>query len=271
MSLLHTFYPQHLLPSGEQCPVCTDPINLVVCLPRGAGQHLLSLVGDLVDRLRPHVAAPAGLLDTRHFVLWRRPDPTEARLLVLPAPDPQRPGLTWCAGGPVGLLDLATTTQRLRESAPPDLHDWHTVVAGTAPARPWWHYLDAHNADPDGYPAARAIADFEAQPRIAAMVAAPDAGQRFTPDMYGPGLEALHTGDPDVYADYQAGFLVFGDGLVTLDGQLLIPSFSPVLVEQTLAERQVFQERARDYVAALDPTTLLVAVTCLPWPSPAII
>src|SRR5947208_2121135 len=33
MSLLHTFYPQHLLPTGEQCPVCTDPINLVVCLP----------------------------------------------------------------------------------------------------------------------------------------------------------------------------------------------------------------------------------------------
>jgi len=42
-------------------------------------------------------------------MLWRRPDPTEARLLVLPAPDPQRPGPIWCAGGPVGLLDLATT------------------------------------------------------------------------------------------------------------------------------------------------------------------
>jgi len=98
------------------------------------------------------------------------------------------------------------------------------------------------------------------------MVAAPaaDGGDRFTPDTYGPGLEALHTGDPDVYADYQTGLLTFGDGLVTLDGQLLIPSFTPVLVEQTLAERQVFHDRARDYVAALDPTTLLVAVTCLP-------
>src|SRR6266498_3865595 len=212
MSLLHTFYPQHLLPTGEQCPVCADPINLVVCLPPVAGRHLLALAGDLVDRLRLHVAAAAGLLDTRHFMLWRRPDPTEARLLVLPAPDPQHPGLTWCAGGPVGLLDLATTAHRLRECAPP----------------------------------------------------ATKAGERFTPDMYGPGLEALHTGDPGVYADYQAGLLTFGDGLLTLDGQLLIPSFSPVLVEQTLAERQVFHDRARNYVAALDPTTLLVAVTCLP-------
>ena len=266
MSLLNTFYPQHLLPTGEQCPVCVDPINLVVCLPPAGGRHLLALVGDLVERLRPHVGAAAGLLDGRHFMLSRRPDPTEARLLVLPTPDPQRPGPIWCAGGPVGLLDLATTTQLLRECAPPDLADWYTVVAGTEPARPWWYYLDVHNADPDGYPAARAIADFEAQPRIVAMVAAPalGAGDRFTPDMYGPGLEALHTGDPDVYADYQAGLLTFGDGLVTLDGQLLIPSFSPVLVEQTLAERQVFHDRARDYVAALDPTTLLVAVTCLP-------
>jgi hypothetical protein len=263
MTLLHRFYPQHLLPTGERCPVCTDPINLVVCLPPTAGRHLLALAAELVDRLRPHVAAPAGLLDTRHFVLWRRPDPTEARLLVLPAPDPQHPDLTWCAGGPVGLLDLATTAQLLRASAPPDLDDWHAVVAGTEPARPWWHYLDAHNADPDRYPATRAIADFEAQPRIAAMASAPatDTGERFAPDMYGPGLEALHAG-PDVYADYQSGLLTFGDGLVTLDGQLLIPSFSPVLVEQTLTERQIFHGRARDHVAALDPTTLLVAVTC---------
>ena len=132
MSLLNTFYPQHLLPTGEQCPVCVDPINLLVCLPPAGGRHLLALVGDLVERLRPHVGAAAGLLDGRHFMLWRRPDPTEARLLVLPAPDPQRPGPIWCAGGPVGLLDLATTTQLLRECAPPDLEDWHTVVAGTA-------------------------------------------------------------------------------------------------------------------------------------------
>src|SRR5947208_2121138 len=82
-------------------------------------------------------------------------------------------------------------------------------AAGPEPARPWWHYLDAHNADPEHYPATRAIADFEAQPRIAAMVAAPttDAGQRFMPDMYGPGLEALHTAGPNIYADYQSGLL----------------------------------------------------------------
>ena len=266
MSLLQTFYPQHLLPTGERCPVCADPIGLVVCLPPAAGRHLLALVGELVDRLRPHVAGPAGLLDTTGFPLWRRPDPTEARLLVLPTPDPDLPELTWCAGGPIGLLDLAATTQTLRGCAQRDLDDWHTIVAGTQPALAWWHYLDAHNADPDRYPASQAITEFEAQPRIAAMATAPptNTGPRYAPDLYGPGLEALHTGDADVYADYQTGLLSFRDGLVTLDGHMLIPSFSPVLVEQTLAERQIYHDRACAYLAALDPTILLVAVQCLP-------
>src|SRR6266508_628579 len=252
-------------PPGEQCPACTDPVCLVVCLPPAAGRHLLELVAELVGRLRPHVSAPAGLLDATHFALWHRPNPTETRLLVLPAPDADLPEVTWCAGGPIGLLDLAATAAQLRACAPRDIDEWHTIVTGTEAARPWWRYLDAHHADPARYPAEQAMAEFEAQPRIAAMAtaAADSHGGRFAADMYGPGLEALHTNDPNVYADYQAGLLTFADGLVTLDGQLIIPSFTPVLVEQTLAERQLFHDRAGSHVAALDPTTLLVAVRCM--------
>src|SRR6266498_3256370 len=181
--------------------------------------------------------------------------PTETRLLVLPAPDADLPEVTWCAGGPIGLLDLAATAAQLRACAPRDIDEWHTIVTGTEAARPWWRYLDAHHADPARYPAEQAMAEFEAQPRIAAMAtaAADSHGGRFAADMYGPGLEALHTNDPNVYADYQAGLLTFADGLVTLDGQLIIPSFTPVLVEQTLAERQLFHDRAGSHVAALDP------------------
>jgi hypothetical protein len=259
MSLLHGLYPRHRLPTGPLHPGCPDPAYLVVCLPPGAARHLVVLVDELVGRLRPHVSGPSGLLDINHFVLWHRPDATEQSLLVCARPDPQLPALTWCAGGPVGLLDLAGTAGHLRACARHDYEGWQTVVAGTPVAEPWWHFLDAHHADPDGYPFDRAVAEFEAQPRIAAMAAA--EGTRFSADMYGPGLEALHAG-PDVYADYQAGLLAFTDGVVTLDGQLLVPSFSPVLVEQTLAERQLFHDRARRYVAALDPTTLLVAVYC---------
>jgi hypothetical protein len=259
MSLVHDLYPHHRPPAGSPLPGRHDLASLVVCLPSTAGRHIVELVGELVDRLRPHVATPAGLLDAAHFVLWHHLDATEAALLVLATPDPDLPELTWCAGGPVGLLDLAATAAHLRNVARHDLADWQQAVAGTPPARPWWNFLDAHHAEPDGYPVERAAAEFEAQPRISAMAAA--RGARFSADMYGPGLEALHAG-PDVYAAYQAGLLAYTDGLVTLDGQLMVPSFTPVLVEQTLAERQLFHDKAGRYVAGLDPTTLLVAVYC---------
>jgi hypothetical protein len=262
MSLVRDLYPHHRPPT-EALPMegRHDPASLVVCLPATVGHviGITGLIGELIDRLRPHTVTPAGLLDAAHFVLWHDLDATEAALLVAPTPDPDLPGLTWCAGGPVGLLDLDATATHLRLVARRDLADWQQAVADTPPARPWWQFLDTHHADPDSYPLGRAMADFEAQPRIRAMAAAPHA--RFSADMYGPGLEALHAG-PDVYAAYQAGLLAFTDGLVTLDGQLLVPSFTPVLVEQTLAERQTYHDRARRYLARLDPTTLLVAVYC---------
>ena len=261
MSLVDALYPQHRPPSREAYPAGPQPVTLIVCLPPDVRRHFVLVVADLIERLRPHVALPTGLLGG-HFPLWRQPDATESALLVLAQPMPDTPGMIWCAGGPVGLLDLAGTAARLRAQAPRDLDDWHTIVAGTEPATAWWHYLDAHHADPDGYPLDRALAEFAAQPRVAAMADHNDraAGSEvwYPADMYGPGLEALHAG-VDELADYQAGLVAFADGLVTLDGQLLIPSFTPVLVEQTLAERQVYHDRARRYVAGLDPTTLLVA------------
>jgi hypothetical protein len=93
MSLVHDLYPHHRPPAGTPMPGRHDPASLVVCLPPAAGRHIVDLVGELVDRLRPHVATPAGLLDAAHFVLWHRLDATEAKLLVLPTPDPDLPEL----------------------------------------------------------------------------------------------------------------------------------------------------------------------------------
>jgi hypothetical protein len=116
MSLVHDLYPHHRPPAGTPTPGRHDPASLVVCLPPAAGRHIVDLVGELVDRLRPHVATPAGLLDAAHFVLWHRLDATEAKLLVLPIPDPDLPELAWCAGGPVGLLDLAATASPVKRA-----------------------------------------------------------------------------------------------------------------------------------------------------------
>ncbi|MEV4201072.1 hypothetical protein [Micromonospora globbae] len=259
--LIDTLYPRRC-PStgpGQTCLLCPEPVRLIVCLPAQVAHERHQLAAHLIAALTPHVAAPTGLLDGGHFLLWHRPDDTETPLLLMPTADPDIPDLTWCAGGPVGLLDLQATAAHLRRVVADDVTEWRALVDGTPPALPWWHYLDEHRADPHRYPLTDAVGDFTTQPRIAAMAGAP--GTPYSGDMYGPGLEALHAGADD-YADYQAGLLTYGDGLISLDGDLLVPAFTPTLVEQTLPERRLYHRRARHYIRTLDPAVVLAAVRC---------
>jgi hypothetical protein len=240
-------------------PGMPEPARLLVCLPTDAADDLHHLVAHLVLALDPHVALPGALLDNGHFLLRSHADPTGS-LILLPTTDPASPSRTWCAGGPVGLLDLDATVQRLRRVATDDLATWHTAVDGTPAARPWRLYLDAHRADPQRYTVPDAVADFAAQPRIAAIQVGAD--QVRDRDMYGPGLEALAAG-VDVYTDFQAGLVTFGDGLIGLDGDLHLPAGTARLVEQTLAERQRYHQTARQYLDHLDPQVVVTAVRCL--------
>ena len=257
MTLIDTLYPRRCPSTGQTCLLCPEPSRLIVCLPADA-VHDHQFAARLAAAVRPHIAVAAGWLDDRHFALWRRPEAAEAALLIGPQPDPDLP-LTWCAGGPVGLLDLDTAAAHLRLAGADAVTGWQSTVAGTPSAQAWWHCHDEYRADPDTYPLTAAVADFEAQPRITAMTAA--SGTRFAADMYGPGLEALHAGT-DAYAAYRQGLLLYRDGLVDLTGQLLLPAPTPTLVEQTLTERQLYHDRARRYVTALDPTVVLAAVRC---------
>lgn len=257
VTLVDTLYPRRCPSTGQACLLCPQPSRLIVCLPAEAA-HDQHLTRRLIEAVRPHVAGPAGWLDHRYFALRRRPDATEAALLIDAHPHPDLP-LTWCAGGPIGLLDLAATAAHVWHVAAEVVTYWHTTVAGTPSALAWWRFYDDYRADPTSYPLADAVADFEAQPRVTAMAAT--TGDAFPADMYGPGLEALHAGD-DAYAAYQGGLLLYGDGLVDLNGQLLLPAPTPSLVEQSLAERQLYHDRARRYLTALDPTVVLAAVRC---------
>jgi hypothetical protein len=260
VAMVDLLYPRRRCPgTGDTCLLCPDLTRLVVCLPADVTHDPELLTSRLAAAVGPHIAAPTGWLDSGQFMIWHPTDPTEDALLLLAHPDPELANLTWCAGGPVGLLDLSTTVTHTRLAVADDVPDWATTVAGTPPAQAWWHYHDAHRADPHSYPLDNAVAEFVAQPRITAM--AETTGTAFTPDMYGPGLEALHTG-PDAYGDYQSGLLIYGDGLIDLDGQLLLPADTPQLVEQTLPERQLYHQRAGRYLASLDPTVVLAAVRC---------
>lgn len=61
----------------------------------------------------------------------------------------------------------------MRSTVADDVDNWQRLTAGTPPALAWWHYHDAHRADPHQYPLETALADFAHQPRIAAMTANP--------------------------------------------------------------------------------------------------
>jgi hypothetical protein len=258
--LTDTLYPRRCPASGQSCLMCPEPTRLLVCLSAAAHDGLDELGLSLATALNPHVVTPTAVLNGAHFPLWHQPDEAEARLLLLATPDPDLPQLTWCAGGPVGLLDLDATAAQVQDDISTELANWQAVVEGTPPAHAWWHYLEAHRADPHRYSLTDAIAEFAAQPRIAVMSDVPR--DRYSRDLYGPGLEALHAG-PDAYADYLIGVLTFGGGLISLDGEVLEPSLSPLLVEQTLSERQDYHQRVRHYLQSLDPTVVLAAVDCV--------
>jgi len=219
MSELTALYPPHRRPSGDPRPGCPDPLRLLVCLPPGADWRTSTLLDQLRHRLRAHVAIAVDDLSAQHFPLGRHPNPSQARHLISAVDDAQTGLYVSCAGGPIGLLDLATTEVHQRGRA--------------------------------------------AQ-RIAALAAT--AG-RFDADIYGPGLEALQAGT-GCFAAYRAGVQVFADGLISLEQRLLTPSFTPLLTEQTLDERQAFHDTARDYLTAAHPATVLVAVPCRQHPAP---
>lgn len=258
--LIDTLYPRRCPGTGNTCLLCPDQTTLLACLPPQAAHDEDALHRALVAALAAHVAVPMAALIGGHFPLWRHPDPVESAVLLLPEPDPDTPDLCWCAGGPTGLLELRATAEHLRELAEAEVRQWRDLVAGTPPADAWWRYAGRHRGDPHRYPLPECVAQFTAQPRIAAMHEAPDAD--FAGDLFGPGLEALHAGG-DAYAQYQAGVYTFGDGLVSLDGDLLVPSHSRLLVEQSLAERRLYHHRAQRYLENLDPTTVLAAVRCI--------
>jgi hypothetical protein len=266
VSVLHTLYRGTLVARVRyrqwDRPCAT---TMLVCLPPDAARTAGTVRRELRARLAGRVHLVGAVLDAAHFPVWRRPDRIERPLLLAGRDVPPGPMLGFCAGGPIGLLDLATTGQRLLPLAVATYTDWVQATAGAPAARPWWLFLDRHISDPDRYPLSLAAHEFAAQPQIAAMLhhdaIAIDTGDRFDGDCYGPGLTALATGAA-TYAEYLAGVLTFAGGLITLDGDLLVPSFIDVLVEQSLPERAAYHQQARSYLAAADPRTVLVAVTC---------
>ncbi|MEU1811067.1 hypothetical protein [Micromonospora aurantiaca (nom. illeg.)] len=212
---------------------------VVVCLP--ADTPTDQLVATAVARLAstPWTSAgPAG-----HFPVttrWRR-----GRLV--------QPWHDTAAGGPLHLLDLNAMRTTARDASWHRWNIWHSVVAGTRPAQPYWHFVDRHRAEPHKYSLAKAQQHYLAQPRVAAMRIYNALPNKITM-LPTNQLEAFQAGNGNAYAHLGLLTAVPREGLVTLDGHHLAPA------SDRLADCLSYLESAQHHLSTLNARDRLVAV-----------
>lgn len=157
------------------------------------------------------------------------------------------------AGGRRSRLDLHRQASAARDLA---VHHWWTwnqhIARTTKPARTWQEYLQDVANPAKKLTEQDARAQFEAQPRVMAMLA------------YNSYPAAVHHFEVDRLDEYQAGEAVYvalhwqhvltGDAFVTPQGQLLEPA-SPAI-----ADRLRYLGEATRIVHTLSPRQHLVAV-----------
>ena len=159
----------------------------------------------------------------------------------------------YCAGGPKRLLDLNGLRHAAAVGAGVRHQQWTHVVRGTPPATPWTGFAQRHLAEASTYPMEEAKADFEAQPRVQAMLmhnAAVYGAARL--DTY--ELEMLQAGCV-AYRHFCALQAICGDAMLTGDGHRIAPD------SQKFADRIRYLDQANSHLDTLDASTRLLAVT----------
>ncbi|MFI7492983.1 hypothetical protein ACIBXA_31885 [Micromonospora echinaurantiaca] len=163
------------------------------------------------------------------------------------------PGPRYCAGGPIGLLDLAGMRHGAYVGASVRHALWAGVVAGTKAATPWPAFLQKHLSDPSAYPMAAAAAEFHRQPRVQAM-------RMHNATIRGAGhldlaeLEMFQAG-ASAYASYHALWALCTDAFVTETGDRMQPASA------FFADRITYLDQAARYLDSLDASQRLVAIT----------
>jgi hypothetical protein len=216
--------------------------SMIVCLPDALPSQALT-----ASRLDRHFGV-SGAVQPRFWAveamwLWQA-----KHLLAARKGKP-----TYCAGGPVKLLELAGMRHAAAMGAGIRRQLWQQVVQGTPPARPWHAFEARHLAEPAKYPRERAQADFWNQPRVNAM-------RLHNAASYGAGhlavqeLEMFQAG-PVAYQHYSATTAVCADALLSSDGHKFAPA------SDALAHRVTYLEQAGRYLDTLEPGQRLLAVT----------
>lgn len=163
-----------------------------------------------------------------------------------------RPGRpSWCAGGPIRLLDLDATRHAAGLGAAVRHHTFTHVVRGTRPATSWPEYLQKHLEQPTKHPLEKVRMAFDSQPRVLALNAhnANHPHARLDP----MELEMFQAG-PAGYANYHALAAVCGDAVLTSATHKIAPG------SDRMADRVAYLTEAHQYLTLLQPTQRLLAI-----------
>jgi hypothetical protein len=211
----------------------------------------------LPDHL-PNEARSAHSLD-RHFGVsgtlqprfWASPAATMWQRRQLIGLRPGRPA--YCAGGPLRLLNLAGMRDSAGHAAAMRFQHWARVVHRTGSAKPWHQFLTRHLADPATYTLADARTAFGDQPRVLD-IRMHNAATYGAAQLDESELEMVQAG-PMAYQHYRACTALTGDAVLTADGHTIKPA------SDAMQHRVTFLQQAMQYLAALEPTRRLIAVT----------
>ena len=229
-------------PTSPQAPSPATIRIVIVCVPDGLDTSVLN-TSTTLDR---HLGVTGTTVPMFRAVpslhRWRRKQLLDLR--------PGRP--RYCAGGPIGLLDLTGVRSAAAMGAGIRYQQWSSAVAGTRHATPWPVYADRFEAEPGEYPYLRARFDFERQPRVSAMrvhnAAAFGAGLLDLAE-----LEIFQAGAA-AYTHYQALWSCVADALLTREGNQLAPA------SDHLVDRITYLDQATHYLATLPTTQRILAV-----------
>ncbi|WP_225824694.1 hypothetical protein [Streptomyces naphthomycinicus] len=156
-----------------------------------------------------------------------------------------------CYGGPRGLLDFAAMRRRAVRGHDALLAAWEHLAAVHPPARPLTEFAARHEADPDGYPLARAKEDHLAQPLVQEVARRAVAGDpHFGMSFLTTDPVAYFAGEHAALRESVLRAAVPGYALLGLDGRWRD------------AGTEGYWEWADDHLERLDPETVVVDVLC---------
>ena len=218
--------------------------TMIVCVPDGLPTEVLASTRQL-----EHHLAVAGTSSAR---IWAKPTlgPLARRQLI----DAHKGRPTYCAGGPVRLLDLVGMRHGAGIGAGLRFQQWSRIVHGTRPATVWPVFVQRHLTDPTKYPMDTARADFDAQPRVLAMAMHNATVHTPAAHLDPHELEMLQAG-PAAYANFHSLRAVCADALLTPDGARMQPASA------RFADWVTYLAHANRYLDSLDGKQRLLAVT----------